>query len=97
MDDWNWDWIWFLFCFNVLIVRKLVAVFIIDNPLFINIRFGFFIVRFDIERWEHVGEEGSVEWQKYPDEFWKIAIWLELNLNCVAKDNQKLDLMVAES
>lgn len=43
----------------------------------------FAVVRFNIERWKHIGEEASIECQQEANGFREITCWLELNLGCV--------------
>lgn len=53
----------------------------------------FLVVRFDVERTEHVGEQTGVDSQQAADGLWEVTRRLELNLNGVNEHNQELNLM----
>lgn len=86
-----------LFSFDGLLgVRKLISVLVVDNLLLIFILLRLFVVRFDVERREHVGEQGGVDCEQRADGFGEVAVRLELDLGGVAKHDQELDLRGGE-
>lgn len=55
--------------------------------------FGWFaIVRFNVERCEHVGKQTGIECQQKTNWFWEITRRLKLDLCCVHEHDKELDL-----
>lgn len=83
-----------LFCALQASVRDTITILLYVFVI-VHIQNGFrwfAVVRFDVERWEHVSEEASVECQQKSNWFWEITCGLELNLGCMHEDDKELNL-----